>query len=136
MPSTKKTNASPSSLRSLALAPSGAFRTKTVNVPEWNGASVTLREPSGEAWLKYREIISPEIADDEEPPKLTQIETFLRNKEADVVMFIDVLLDENGARVFPDEDKDTVSEIYGPVHARLLNQALRLGMSQEDAAEK
>lgn len=136
MPSTKPVKASSNSLRTLALAPSGAFRTKAVTVPEWNGATVTLREPSGEAWLKYREIVSPELGDDEEPVKLTQTETFLRNKEADVVMFIDVLLDENGDRVFPDEDKDTVSEIYGPVHARLLTQALRLGMSQEDAAEK
>ena len=136
MPTTQKATASSASLRSLALAASGAFRTKSVTVPEWGNAQVMLREPSGEAWLKFREIVTPEVEDGQEPPKLNQTEAFMRNKEADVVMFIDVLLDECGERVFSEVDKDVVSEIYGPVHARLLNQALRLGMSQEDAAEK
>ncbi|MDH2121661.1 phage tail assembly chaperone [Pantoea brenneri] len=136
MSKTAQTSPSPSSLRSLALAASGAFRTKTVTVPEWENASVTLREPSGEAWLKFRNIVSPEPEAGEELPKLTQTETFMRNKEADVVMFIDVLLDESGNRVFSDEDMAIVSEIYGPVHGRLLSQALRLGMSQEDAEAK
>ncbi|MEG5632672.1 phage tail assembly chaperone, partial [Enterobacter hormaechei] len=70
-----------------------------------------------------------------EAPTLTEAEKFLRNKEADVVLFIDVLLDENGERVFSDEDQELVSKIYGPVHARLLAQALGLGMSQEEAGK-
>lgn len=38
-------------------------------------------------------------------------------------------------RVFSDEDQEQVSKIYGPVHARLLAQALNLGMSQEEAGK-
>lgn len=136
MSNTEKTTASPASLRALALAPSSGFRSKVITVPEWDNAKVMLREPSGEAWMRFREIMSPELAEGETETKLTPQETFLRNKSADVVMLIDVLLDENGDRVFSDEDEPIVSEIYGPVHTRLLNQALKLGISQETAEAK
>lgn len=122
------------SLRDLALTAATAFRTKTVSVPEWNGASVTLREPSGEAWATFREFLDATPDGDDEAP-LSPTQKFLRNKEADVILFLDVLLDESGARVFSDTDRATVSEIYGPVHARLLRQAIELGMTQ-DVAEK
>ena len=95
------------SLRNMALTASKAYRTKPgITVPEWDGAKVTLREPSGDAWVKFREILNPEV-----------------------------FLDENGHRVFNNEDQKVVSEIYGPVHARLLAQAINLGMSQEEAGK-
>ncbi|WP_405125385.1 phage tail assembly chaperone (plasmid) [Pseudomonas marginalis] len=129
-------NTSQNLLRNVALSASKAYRTKTgITVPEWEGARVTLREPSGDAWVKFREIVNPQIAEGEEAPTLTEAEKFLRNKEADVVLFIDILLDENGERVFSDEDQGQVSKIYGPVHARLLAKALALGMSQEEAGK-
>ena len=136
MSKAEQTKTSPTSLRDLALAPSSGFRSKVITVPELNCAKVMLREPSGEAWLHFREIMTPDLPEGEEAPKLTQQETYLRNKKADVVMFMDVLLDENGNRVFSDQDEATVSEIYGPVHSRLLSQALNLGMSQEAAEAK
>lgn len=123
-------------LREMALTATAAYRTKSLTVPEWGGVKVLLREPSSEAWLRFREIMEPEAVEGEEPPKPTQAQAYLRNKKADVVMFIDVLLDESGARVFSAEDESTVSEIYGPVHARLLSQALNLGISQEAAEAK
>lgn len=137
MSSTKQTKSSPASLRDLALAASSGFRSKVIEVPEWNGAKVMLREPSGEAWVKFREIMTPpEPEEGQEPQKLSIQNEYLRNKQADVVMFIDVLLDEGGNRVFEDGDEQTVSEIYGPVHSRLLSQAIGLGMSQEKAEAK
>ncbi|MGQ7098881.1 phage tail assembly chaperone, partial [Escherichia sp. SP-MK] len=109
---------SQNSLRNVALTASKAYRTKPgVIVPEWDGAKVTLREPSGDAWVKFREIVNPQLQEGEEPAQLSETQKFLRNKEADVVLFIDVLLDENGERVFNDDDQQLVSEIYGPVHA-------------------
>lgn len=131
---TKKTLAA--SLRALALAPSGAYRTKETIVPEWDGAKVILREPSGQAWTDYQALLNPEVPDGAEPTKLTPSETFIRNRAADVILFIDVLLDEEGQPVFSGEDRDEVAQIYGPVHVRLLQQALALGVSQEDAEKK
>lgn len=137
MSSTSNAKTSPASLRDLALATSSGFRSKVVEVPEWNGVKVMLREPSGEAWVKFREIMTPaETEEGQESHKLSIQDEYLRNKQADVVMFIDVLLDENGARVFNQGDEQTVSEIYGPVHSRLLSQAIALGMSQEKAEAK
>lgn len=125
---------SQNSLRALALAPMAGFRSKIVTVPEWENAQVKLREPSGQAWLEWQQIISPEQSGEE--PKLTAAERALRNKSADVVLFIDVLLDEEDMPVFAAEDKPLIEQIYGPVHARLLKQALDLSTSQAAAEAK
>jgi hypothetical protein len=125
------------SIRDLALASSSGFRSKMIEVPEWGDIKIILREPSAESWVKFREIMNPlENEGSENKNKLTIQEEFIRNKKADVVMFIDVLLDENGDRVFNDEDESAVFDVYGPVHSRLLSQALELGISQEKAEAK
>ncbi|MDZ7322036.1 phage tail assembly chaperone [Kosakonia sacchari] len=123
------------SLRALALTAATAFRTKIVTVPEWDGVKVTLREPSGEAWLTFREFLDA-TPDGEGEAALSSTQKFLRNKEADVILFTDILLDESGERVFSDDDRATLGNIYGPVHARLLRQAIELGMTQDEAEKK
>ncbi|ATG18032.1 phage tail protein [Providencia alcalifaciens] len=119
-------------LRQLALSPKNAFRSKRVGVPEWDGVQVILREPSSAAWLKWRELMNSEP---ESEGKYSEAEQAQRNLRADVVMFSDILLDEDKERVFADEDIDILMGIYGPVHARLLKQALDL-MTTPDEAEK
>lgn len=124
------------SLREMALAPSLAFRTKIISVAEWK-TKVTVREPSSDAWVRFREYLTPvDLPEGEEPVKLTVAQEFMRNKDADVILFIDVLLDEAGERVFSEDDTEIVRKIYGPVHARLLSQALALGVTQADAGKK
>ena len=51
-------------IKNLALAKMSGFRHKTVDVPEWEGVKVVLREPSGEAWLRWQEVVKAG-ADDE-----------------------------------------------------------------------
>ncbi|CDH08110.1 Tail assembly chaperone [Xenorhabdus bovienii str. oregonense] len=121
-------------LRALALAPGAGFRSKPVTVPEWGEVAVILREPSAGAWALWQEIISP--AEGEEAQPLSVAEKTRRNVRGDVVLFIDVLWDEDGEPVFSADDADTVAGIYGPVHARLLHQALDLMTSQADAEKK
>ena len=96
-------------IRNLALATMSGFRHKTVDVPEWEGATVVLREPS---------------ADDETPVSVA--ERARRNLEADVELFIDVLCDTGLQPVFSEDDREQVIAVYGPVHARLLRQSLEL----------
>lgn len=122
-------------LRSLALTAAVAYRTQTVIVPEWENAVVTLREPSSKAWVMFRAHYDKQ-PQGEDAPKLSAAQEFARNKMADVILFIDVLLDETGTSVFSESDTDAVAEIYGQVHARLLRQALALGNSQEYAEKK
>ncbi|ELY7491567.1 phage tail protein [Cronobacter turicensis] len=124
-------NVSKNSLRALALAPMAGFRTKIVTVPEWENATVKLREPSAQAWLEWQQVLNPKQTE-VESEELTAAERALRNKSADVVLFIDVLLEEDGSQVFSEADKPEVEQLYGPVHARLLKQALDLTASVSD----
>ncbi|EKK4082791.1 phage tail protein [Cronobacter dublinensis] len=124
-------NVSKNSLRALALAPMAGFRTKIVTVPEWENATVKLREPSAQAWLEWQQVLNPKQTEGE-TEELTAAERALRNKSADVVLFIDVLLEKDGSQVFSEADKPEVEQFYGPVHARLLKQALDLTASVSD----
>lgn len=120
-------------IRKLALAPKAGFRHKEITVSEWDDAKVIIREPSAQAWLEWQEVIYPEGHENEEP--LSAIERAHRNLKADVLLFIDVLFDGE-ERVFKKEDVDQVTEVYGPVHARIVKQALDLSISVDTAEKK
>ena len=115
-------------LRSLALAKMSGFRHKTVTVPEWGG-EVLLREPSAEAWAHWQDMLKG----DEE---LSISEKAHRNLRADVTLFIDVICDTEQQPVFSFDDAEEVRAIYGPVHSRLLGQALELITSSTEAKKK
>ncbi|AOM40024.1 phage tail assembly chaperone [Xenorhabdus hominickii] len=121
-------------LRALALAPGAGFRRKTVTVPEWGDVAVILREPSAGAWASWQALVSP--AGEEAENALSVAEKTHRNIRGDVMLFIDVLRDAHGDPVFTPDDADTVTGIYGPVHSRLLHQALDLMTSPADAEKK
>lgn len=120
-------------LKALALAPLAGFRHVTVTVPEWDGVTVVLREPSAEGWLNWQEVVGP----DEETPESVSGKA-RRGLRGDVALFIDILRDEDMQPVFSDADQSEVEQIYGPVHSRLLKQALGLTIitSAEDAEKK
>ncbi|MCM5755481.1 phage tail protein [Klebsiella pneumoniae] len=130
------------SLKALALAPMAGFRKKEVTVPEWDNAKVIIREPSAEAWIRWQGIASPEAPkplegqDPQEAPELTPSERAFRTMRADVTLFIDILLDTDLQSVFTVDDTEQVEAIYGPVHSRLLKQALDLICDADDAKAK
>jgi hypothetical protein len=78
----------------------------------------------------------PEPKEGEQPVKLSISEETQRNIRADAVMFIDVLLDEERQPVFALSELEDVIAFYGPVHARLLKQAMDLTTSPEEAEKK
>lgn len=119
-------------IKALAMSKMAGFRNKTVIVPEWEGATVIIREPSAEAWLRWQDISKKD--DGETPMSLS--EKAKKNLQADVALFIDILCDEEQQRVFTPEDAGDVELIYGPVHSRLLKQALDLITSAESAKKK
>ena len=130
------------SLKALALAPMAGFRKKEVSVPEWDNAKVIIREPSAEAWIRWQGIASPappkppEGQEPQEAPELTPSERAFRTMRADVTLFIDILLDTDLQPVFTVDDTEQVEAIYGPVHSRLLKQALDLIRDADDAKAK
>lgn len=130
------------SLKALALAPMAGFRKKEVSVPEWDNAKAIIREPSAEAWIRWQGIASPEQPkapegqEAPEAPELTPSERAFRTMRADVTLFIDILLDTDLQPVFTVDDTEQVETIYGPVHSRLLKQALDLIRDADDAKAK
>jgi hypothetical protein len=120
-------------LKTLALARLSGFRHKTVKVPEWGNVSVVLREPSAEAWYLWQEVLNGDGEDDD---TLSVVAKTRRNLEADVTLFCDVLCDTDLQRVFTPDDREQVLAVYGPVHARLLRQALELIADAESARKK
>lgn len=123
-------------LRSLAIAPRAGFRHKTVVVPEWDGATVMLREPSSGAWLRWREVAVKGEPNPDETVKASIEDQITNNILSDVTLFVDVLLDDSGIQAFSNEDIPLVAESYGPVHARLLKEALDLSKQDIETAEK
>ncbi|MDR4898401.1 phage tail assembly chaperone [Yersinia kristensenii] len=123
-------------LRTLATAPYAGFRHKTVVVPEWDGATVILREASSGAWLRWREVAVKGEPNPDETAKVSIEDQITNNILADVTLFVDVLLDESGQPAFSNEDIPLVAESYGPVHARLLKEALDLSKQDIETAEK
>ena len=119
-------------IKSLALARMAGFRHLTVSVPEWEDATVIVREPSAEAWLRFQNIVKSDTDSDE----ISVSEKMKRNLDADVTLFVDILLDEDKQQVFTPDDAGAVALIYGPVHSRLLKRALQLITGADDAKEK
>lgn len=119
-------------IRALALNGQRAFRQLDATVPEWDNARVILREPAAEAWLRWQDIIKPKTDGEDDAETLTVAERAHRNLQADVVLFVNVLCSDDGERVFTDADIPEVESVYGPVHARLLRQALGLMADPDD----
>ncbi|WP_249823098.1 phage tail assembly chaperone [Escherichia coli] len=88
-----------------------------------------LREPSAEAWYCGRKC---SMVMERMTIPVGGGET-RRNLEADVTLFCDVLCDTDLQRVFTPDDREQVLAVYGPVHARLLRQALELIADAESA---
>ncbi|MFW5408260.1 phage tail assembly chaperone [Pectobacterium brasiliense] len=120
------------SIKSLALAPGAGFLTKSIEVPEWEGVKVILREPSAEAWLRWQDAIKT----DDDSESVSVSERARRNLHADATLFIDILRDEDGEPVFSVDDAEEVESAYGPVHSRLLRQALDIINDAEIAKKK
>lgn len=118
-------------IKALALAPMAGFRKKEVSVPEWGGEKVIVREPSAEGWIRWQSLTKTEGADN-----LTDAEKVRRDLRADASLFIDVLLGPDLQPVFTVDESEEVERIYGPVHSRLLKQALALVNDTEEVKAK
>ncbi|GKX58344.1 phage tail assembly chaperone [Leminorella grimontii] len=116
------------SIKELATAPQAGNCFAKEIVEEWDGVNIILREPPLEAWTRWQEIIKEE-ADGEEAVKL-------RDKRADITLFIASLLDTDFQPVFTESDMDELMAVYGPVHSRLVKRALALIPSPDSVKKK
>jgi hypothetical protein len=117
-------------LKQIITAKNAGFRTKKIHVSEWN-VTVTVREPLHTDFHRYIK----SIKDITESKSLTDHEKDALNIKAEATLFSAILLDDNGDLVFCDGVDDLV-ENYGPIHTRLVNEAINLlGLSSEPIAD-
>lgn len=120
------------SIKSAALK--NGFRTKKITVPEWDDATIIIREPSSVDWFYFQE----QMPEKKEGVKGT-LDDLSQGVRAEAQMFAHCILDEDGERIFSDDELEELIVAYGPIHTRIMNQAIRLaGMVNpvEDAEKK
>ncbi|MEC8919186.1 MAG: phage tail assembly chaperone [Pseudomonadota bacterium] len=128
-------------LRALALSPLAGFRHESIKVEEWKGATVTIREPSAGDWTAWQSKLAAITGEEVTQDNVSELESGIdgNDRTLEATLFVRVLYDADGKRVFSDEDVADVAAIYGPVHERLLRKAMELaGLTEEplEAAEK
>lgn len=117
-------------IRALATAPLAPFKHERVTVPEWENASLIVRQMTMGDWVDYR----AEIAKARESAGIEPGETTERPVNvihATALVLVRTLFTEDGKRVLSDRDADDVAASFSDVHGRLVDKAFELsGISQ------
>lgn len=141
---------SDSDLRDKVLDPLRNFKHESVQVEEWEGATVVIRALSAGDWLEYRRraleqvrqarvaaglSAEPPVVEEEDQSQEPLIEVFSVPLYAFVLAR--TLFELSGRRLFGDDDVDELAEAFSPVHDRLVAKAFELsGVSAEaDSAD-
>ncbi|MGF6096935.1 phage tail assembly chaperone [Pseudomonas sp. 18175] len=137
---------SDSDLRDKILDPLRNFKHESVQVDEWEGATVVIRALSAGDWLEYRRRaleqvrqarvaagLSEErpVGDEGDQPQEPLIEVFSVPLYAFVLAR--TLFELSGRRLFGDDDVDELAEAFSPVHDRLVAKAFELSGVSVDA---
>ncbi|KVH55282.1 phage tail assembly chaperone [Burkholderia cepacia] len=130
-------------LRAAILNPLAGWRHELVQMPEWGGVTVAVREPLLEDrafWLEPLRIAAGvEPGDDEEAARAKY--AAVRPDEhvlASARLFVRVLYVETSAgwrREFDDSDAREVASAFGAAHERIVSTALELGNMKADAED-
>lgn len=105
-------------LKALASKPLAGFKHKEI---QFGDEKAMIREPSAGAWLAWQDKIKELDHENGEMPLAEKAQIQL---EADVLLFMSVFCDEDGHPVFDAADEEQVRGFYGPVHSRILKEAL------------
>ena len=131
-------------IKKLASSPLSGFRHKEVPVPEWGNVKVIIREPSAPDWAQWQSALRGKVAVENEDAatnsELGEAQDLNLGIEIEAMLFSAILYDTKGLRVFTADDLGGLIQHYGPVHTRLLNEAIQLagigGKPLEDAEKK
>lgn len=137
----------PGALRAAILNPLVGWRHEFMPMPEWDGATVAVREPLLEDrafWLDpLREAAGVEPDDDEQTAKAKYSRVSAdAHKLAYARLFVRVLYVETAQgwrREFDDSEAQAVAAAYGAAHDRVVMKAIELGglaADREEAGKK
>lgn len=113
-----------SNIRALATAPLAPFKHERVTVPEWEDATLVVRQLVAGDWADYR----AEIAKARNAAGVEDGETILPVNviPATALVLVRTLFDESGKRVLTDRDAADVAASFSDVHGRLVDKAFEL----------
>lgn len=113
-------------IRALATDPLAPFRHEPVTVPEWEGATLVVRQLTAGDWIDYRAEIARarEVAGLEPGDKAEGVPVNV--VPATALVLVRTLFDPAGKRVLRDEDAAAVAASFSDVHGRLVDQAFAL----------
>lgn len=126
---------SDSDLRGKILDPLRNFKHESVQVEEWEGATVVIRALSAGDWLEYRRRALEQVRQarlaaglsaepSEEQSQEPAIEVFSVSLYAFVLSR--TMFELSGRRLFSDDDVDELVEAFSPVHDQLVAKAFEL----------
>lgn len=126
---------SDSDLRGKILDPLRNFKHESVQVEEWEGATVVIRALSAGDWLEYRRRALEQVRQarlaaglsaepSEEQSQEPAIEVFSVSLYAFVLSR--TMFELSGRRLFSDDDVDELVEAFSPVHDQLVVKAFEL----------
>lgn len=133
-------------LRDKILDPLRNFKHESVQVDEWEGATVVIRALSAGDWLEYRRraldqvrqarvavglSAEPPVVEGEDQPQEPLIEVFSVPLYAFVLAR--TLFELSGRRLFSDDDVDELAEAFSPVHDQLVAKVFELSGVSVDA---
>lgn len=132
---------SDSDLRDKILDPLRNFKHESVQVNEWEGATVVIRALSAGDWLEYRRralelvrqarlVAGLSAEPSEEQSQEPAIEVFSVPLYAFVLSR--TMFELSGRRLFSDDDVDELVEAFSPVHDRLVAKAFELSSVSVD----
>ena len=122
-------------LRDKILDPLRNFKHESVQVDEWEGATVVIRALSAGDWLEYRRRALEQVRQarlaaglsaepSEEQSQEPAIEVFSVPLYAFVLSR--TMFELSGRRLFSDDDVDELVEAFSPVHDQLVAKAFEL----------
>ncbi|SMG00332.1 phage tail assembly chaperone [Burkholderia singularis] len=130
-------------LRAAALNPLTGWRHEELQVPEWGGVTVAVREPTLDDRLFWVGPLNDAAAvadgDDEEAVRSKYRKVGVSaHTFANARLFVRVLFERTPAgwrRLFADEDVPAVVTAFGAVHEQIVVKAIQLGKLDVDPVE-
>ncbi|MGU7780531.1 phage tail assembly chaperone [Burkholderia sp. PU8-34] len=130
-------------LRAAILNPLAGWKHEFLEMPEWGGETIAVREPllgDRAFWLEpLRLAAGVEVGDDEETARAKYGKLSAEvHQMAYARLFVRVLFTETPGgwkREFEDGDAEEVAAVYGVAHDRIVTKAIELGKLSVDPEE-
>lgn len=111
-----------SKLKSKLAAKNSGFRHVIVTAPDFDNAKFMVFEPPIKDWIAYISVVKA-CSDDGIKSEEEKTKALIT---AEAKLFIKCVMDENGDRIFVENELTDLIEVFGNNHSRILEKGLEL----------